>query len=250
MSAIINGLQLFFVGVADSLNPVPKYEVIRQEGTRQLLTSLSGNSILLLFSVVIFESLFKPYLSEIKIFLPQDSIFSDGFVSFLGSFSQFIFYIGWVYPMYFLWILFISTWHEELAKHTYGLSQKKKRSPLKQLDLDQKIEEAVHRGLFTIFFIIQRVCFASIPYIGSQLDLMIASIYYSFLCFEPRWRIEHIPFYRRSANNSVDIIHFKWPYYLGFGLPLCLFVKILSFPFPDGVYLSLLPLVSQLTLGM
>ena len=246
MYALLDGLSLFLIGIADSVNPYPKYVAIRSARTRSLLYNLFLNAFLLLVSVGSFEWIILPLLVHFKRSLaPTDSIFTPYLIDFFESFSRAIFYYCWVYPMYFMWMILIPSWHEDLAKHTYELSQKERRPLLKPLVGDQKIEEAVLRILFTLFFIFQKLFFSYFPFIGVYLDLFIASIYYSFLFFEPRWRIENVPFYQNSKKNCVDIIHSKWPYFFGFGLPLCCLVKAISFPFPDGIYISLLPLVIQ-----
>ncbi|XP_035217482.1 etoposide-induced protein 2.4 homolog [Stegodyphus dumicola] len=193
---------------------------------KQTREDKSGNVLDILMQCVMFGVLFcaANWLFEYCIlnfsgryfglFLDMDEIKA---LWWLPKLMYLMFFICWIVPLFFISRLLNYSWYQEIADLTYEDTRMKKETPFSftYSVSDQALSAFVQLLFFTQAYVVYLLPIPKVlQYFISNLHM---SLLYSLYAFEYKW--VHM---RWPLKKRLFYIDAKWPYFIGYGLPLAL----------------------------
>ena len=208
--------------------------VIRDSPTvrKKLCETWVLNGFVLAFSVIAFDHVVIPllhfFINTFMSLLLGDEQQSEPQVGFIVSLVWYLFSALWVLPLFWLNKPISSLWFLEIAdevlrhmkeEDTQNSRNKSKSKVLKSRKKGPEVSKWIADMLFSLvlecLFLLQAMVVGLIPAIGIFLSYSHLTLLYSLYSFEYAW-MDH----RVSVNQRIAMIEEKWPYFMGFGLPL------------------------------
>ncbi|OAF71615.1 hypothetical protein A3Q56_00589 [Intoshia linei] len=197
-----------------------------------LLTSF-WNIVVFMSSLLIFEYLFLPlmgYLANSFGLISTSNILTKTLSIFFTTI--------WIYPMFIIGKVINSFWFQRVSNVMF---RRFNHTPYHQMSFSRYIADSIFSTVVELIFFIQSMFCSLIPIylIRFMLQLLHYALLYSLYTFEYKWYHLNI-----GIKKKLLFIHNKWPYFLGFGLPLALITSIMiTSPIISGcLFSSLFPL--------
>lgn len=134
-----------------------------------------------------------------------------------------IFYFLWIFPLFFLSKLLCFLWYQDIADSIFVSSNIKKNTDLSiSMTLADQFKSFVLQTIYCVqgYIVFLLPLPTTIQYIWYICHLALLSSLYAF---EYKWVHMGMRLHRRLLT-----IDKKWPYYLGFGLPLALMTTVFT----------------------
>ena len=223
VKSFLHGLKGPIIGVIPFLQLLRAHEVIRNK----LLKCVLLNGVVLLLSIIIFEYVVLRVIEIIvsNVYSTLVSPSETGIFKWLTTVLWYVFTGFWVLPLSWISKPINTIWFMDIASATYEANQKNKdrRKAKPKSILSQGVSVFIADMLFSLvlelLFLVQGLMFSQIPFIGGLLNIFHLAMYYSLYAFEYKWINEGW-----RVEKRVSYIEQRWPYFLGFGLPLALAV--------------------------
>jgi len=164
-------------------------------------------------SMFLFDNFVLSWLS----WLTQVIFGSEPFIwSFIQTPLQYTFGLFWVLPLFLLSRLVNALWFQDIADTAY-------RGRPRWRKISKFIADTLFSLLVQALFLVQAklVRFFPIAFIGQLVYMFHISLLYSLYAFEYKWFNMGL-----DLNHRLELIENNWPYYIGFGLPLCILTTL------------------------
>eukprot|EP01134_Creolimax_fragrantissima_P001197 CFRG1197T1 len=226
MDGVVEFTVLFLEGVADAV-AVPKVFDVIDRSDR----AFSKVGKCLLMNSVLFIGclhLFNGYVVSMLMFVVKTMYDvlgieqGDQQAAVTEAVFNLAYCIIWVYPVYSVSFIINAIWYQDIAEDAYiilqGQRHVRKKHPSQRsvlASISTKIAENIVSLLLEMVVAIQVLVLHFIPCIGPFLSFVLMSWLYSLYCFEFKWAC-----FGWSLDKRLSFIERRWPYFLGFGLPL------------------------------
>lgn len=193
------------------------------------------NGMVFWVSITIFESGLLPF---IKYLLTIIFGHSPGMAATVWSWTQpflsFTFETVWVLPFFLLSRIVSSFWFQDIADSAYRYRQGKPSNPPNWAKL---VADYLFSLLVATLFLGQSTLVSKmpLPLLGDILSLVHTCLLYALYAFEYKWYNMGWELHRR-----LTFIEENWPYFLGFGLPLALTIRMFTSYVMSGCFFSVL----------
>lgn len=239
LAGLRQGLECALLGIKDSIIGVwPVFRLIKQNEkiAKQLLQCFLLNGVILSFSVIMFDYVVLPAIQYVAGFIY--GIISDpsqsGILQWLSTILWYLFTGFWVLPVFWISKPINSIWFQDIASTVFQETEKQKQSKKKRTktqqasqSLSQSISRFIADLLFSVFmellFLVQAMLVGLVPGVGGALSVFHMAMLYALYSFEYKWMYQGWIVHQRVA-----FIERRWPYFLGFGLPLAILTTLPS----------------------
>ncbi|KNC83236.1 hypothetical protein SARC_04514 [Sphaeroforma arctica JP610] len=156
---------------------------------------------------------------------------------------QYTYNLIWVYPIYCLSFILNSVWYQDIAEDTYNLlfngsSTRERASTNVSVisAISSKAAETTISLLLETMVALLVTGLNLVPHVGPTLSFILMCWLYALYCFEFKWSS-----FRWSLDKRLAFIEDRWPYFLGFGLPLSCVTVFSSRFLSSGLFAILYP---------
>ncbi|XP_054710749.1 etoposide-induced protein 2.4 homolog [Uloborus diversus] len=144
-------------------------------------------------------------------------------IRFLYYILNCILFFSWILPLFIVSRLLNYAWYQEIADLTFESTKGKKNT---SFGFSFSLADQFTSIFIQVFFLAQGYAIISMPIpfaVKQLLSVLHLSILYSLYAFEYKWVQEGLP-----LNKRLSYIEKRWPYFIGFGLPLAILTSCVS----------------------
>lgn len=246
-------LKFFWSTRNASQKNVPQATNKRNEGVKrtifEVLMQCLGFGALYSFAIFAFDNYFLAYyIKYLTTFLSPDE---DYYYWWFSAIFSFQFNASWTILLFLLSRILTYAWYQEVADLTYAKAGLKSTN---QPSLSYALSDQINSALTQCFFLAQGYIVYLFPLpdlIKHVICVLHLSLLYSLYAFEYKWVQKGY-----SMDWRLAYVEAKWPYFVGFGLPLSILtfsvgsyihsICIFSTIFPFYVMSSTITCASQL----
>lgn len=201
----------------ESQKKLPQQTTKRNEGPQrtifEVLMQCLGFGFLYSFAIFAFDNFFLGfYIKYLTSFLSPDEEYYYWWFSTIFSFQ---FNLTWTITLFLLSRILTYAWYQEVADLTYAKTGLKASN---QLSLSYALSDQINSALTQCIFLAQGYVVYLFPLpdiIKHVICVFHLSLLYSLYAFEYKWVQKGY-----TMDWRLSYVEAKWPYFLGFGLPL------------------------------